>query len=427
MKQNRPRIYYGWVIVAVSFTTLFLALGIRYSFSVFFIAILEEYGWGRGETAGAFSLAMVVHGLFAPVTGTLVDWLGPRKLFPLGAVFLIVGLVAASNIRTLGHLYLTFGVVVAIGVNTLSYAPHMSLIPKWFIRKRGLASGLVLAGIGMGAMVLLPATEYIIDTQGWRSAFIVLAVLVLCVIVPLTLIFQRRSPEEVGQFPDGRKGASPFLAKPGQEAAESSARPTLVLKRWTVSAALATASFWYVSFTVFCNGFVINLLLVHQAVHMVDTGYSPMLAASLVGLVGLIGSLGGIGWGFISDHMGREMANTLGGLAAFSGVLSFLFLDYAPSPWLVYGYVVLYGLGFGSFGPMTATATGDLFPGNALGRILSLQSIGFGIGGALGAYVGGYFYDITGTYMIPFIMLLVTVLLGIGGIWLAAPRRRALV
>jgi len=426
LRQSRPRIYYGWIIVAVSFITLFLALGIRYSFSVFFIAVLEEYGWGRGETAGAFSLAMVVHGLFAPVTGTLVDRLGPRKLFPLGAGFLIVGLVAASRIRTLWHLYLYFGVVVAIGVNTLSYAPHMSLIPKWFIRKRGLASGLVLAGIGMGAMVLLPATEYIIDSLGWRSAFIVLAVLVLCVIVPLTLVFQRRSPEEVGQFPDGREGGSPLLMNPSKEASESSPRSSLVMKQWTVSAALVTSSFWYVSFTVFCNGFVINLLLVHQAVHMVDMGYSPILAASLVGLVGFIGSLGGIGWGFISDRMGREVANTFGGLAAFSGVLSFLFLDHASSSWLLYGYVVLYGLGFGSFGPMTATATGDLFPGNALGRILSIQSIGFGMGGALGAYAGGYFYDTTGSYMIPFLMLLVTILLGIGGIWLAAPRRRAL-
>lgn len=93
---------------------LFLALGIRYSFSVFFVAILDEYGWGRGETAGAFSLAMLVHGLFAPVTGTLVDRLGPRKLFPVGAMFLIMGLVAASSIRALWHLYLYFGVVVAV-------------------------------------------------------------------------------------------------------------------------------------------------------------------------------------------------------------------------------------------------------------------------------------------------------------------------
>jgi MFS family permease len=314
---------------------------------------------------------------------------------------------------------------MAVGINTLSYAPHMSLIPRWFIRKRGLASGLVLAGSGMGAMALLAGTQYIIGTLGWRPSFIVLAIVVLCVVIPLTVIFQRRSPEEVGQCPDGGEKERPLMADRDREAAQWHTRPSPVSRRWSLPESLATASFWYVAFAVFCNGFVMNLLLVHQAVHMVDTGYSPMLAASLVGLVGLIGALGGVGWGFISDRVGREVANTFGGMAAFLGVLSFLFLDYIPSAWLLYGYVLLYGLGFGSFGPMSAAATADLYPGNALGRILSIQSIGFGIGGALGAYAGGYFYDTTGSYMIPFIMLMLIILLGVGGIWLAAPRRRA--
>jgi MFS family permease len=181
-----------------------------------------------------------------------------------------------------------------------------------------------------------------------------------------------------------------------------------------------------VAFNVFCNGFVINLLLVHQAVHVVDRGYSPMFAASLVGLVGLIGSFGGIGWGAMSDRVGREVAYTMGGVAAFLGVLCFLVLEHSPSLWLLYVFVILYGLGFGSFGPMTASATGDLFPGDALGRILAVQSTGFGIGGALGAYAGGYFYDLTGRYSIPFLMLLLGIVLGVAGVWLAAPRRRTL-
>ena len=426
MKRNRHRIYYGWVIVAVSFMTLFLAVGIRYSFGVFFIAILEEYGWGRGETAGAFSLAMVVHALFAPVTGTLVDRFGPRKLFPVGAAFLIVGLVAAGTIRSIWHLYLYFGVFVAIGVNTLSYAPHMSLVPKWFIRKRGLASGMVLAGIGMGAMVILPTTEYIIDSLGWRPAFKVLAALVFFVIIPLTVVFQRRSPEEVGQLPDGMECEFHTSYDPDHRASDPHCASSHVIKQWSLRAALSTRSFWYVAFNVFCNGFVINLLLVHQAVHVVDRGYSPMFAASLVGLVGLIGSFGGIGWGAMSDRVGREVAYTMGGVAAFLGVLCFLLLEHSPSLWLLYVFVILYGLGFGSFGPMTASATGDLFPGDALGRILAVQSTGFGIGGALGAYAGGYFYDLTGSYSIPFLMLLLGIVLGVAGVWLAAPRRRTL-
>ena len=131
--------YYGWVIVAVSTFTLFMAVGTRCSFGVYYIAILGEYGWGRAETAGAFSLAMLLHAVFAPVTGALIDRFGPRKLFPLGAVFLFLGLLAASRIRAIWHLYLFFGVVMAIGINTLSYSPNMSIIPRWFIKKIGLA------------------------------------------------------------------------------------------------------------------------------------------------------------------------------------------------------------------------------------------------------------------------------------------------
>jgi MFS family permease len=107
---------------------------------------------------------MVFHAIFAPVTETIIDRFGPRKLFPLGAIFLFLGLLAASRISTIWHLYLFFGVVMAIGINTLSYSPHMSIIPKWFIRRRGLASGLVLSGVGLEALVLVPFNELMIDT-----------------------------------------------------------------------------------------------------------------------------------------------------------------------------------------------------------------------------------------------------------------------
>ena len=256
-----------------------MALGIRYSYGVFFVAIVGEYGWSRGATAGAFSIAMITHALFAPVTGTLIERYGPRKLFPLGALFLTLGLVAAGRIGSLWHLYLFFGVIIASGINTLSYSPHMSIIPKWFVRRRGLASGLVLSGIGMGTMALAPLCETLIESLGWRAAFIVLA-----------------------------------------------------------------------------------------------------------------------------------------------GILLLLLISGRTSPWVLYGFVVLYGLGYGSILPVTAGATGDLFPGNSLGRILAIQSVGFGLGGALGPYLGGYYHDLTGSYFIPFLIAAFSVALAVCGIWMAAPR-----
>ena len=412
------------MIVAVSFFTLLMAVGIRNSFGIFYIAVLDEYGWGRAETAGVFSLAMLVHALFCPVTGTLIDRFGPRKLFPVGAIFLTVGLIAASRIATIFHFYIFFGVLVAIGINTLSFTPHMSLIPRWFYRKRGLASGVVLAGIGIGAMILLPLTQLMIDAFGWRSAYLLLAGVILAFIFPINALFQRRSPEEVGQAVDGKTpGPDKALSRQVEEGIKGS-QPFQLPQQWTLKTAVRTKPFWCMAVVFFTNGFLTNTMVVHQAVHIVDLGYTKLLAAVLVGMVGLLGSMGGILWGLLSDHIGREKSYTLGNCTAMAGLLLFMFMPDAATPWMLYAFAILYGIGFGSMGSVTASTAGDLFPGNSLGRIIAMYSVGFGLGGALGPYLAGYFHDLKGSYLVPFLLLQVSILVGIFAIWMAAPRRR---
>jgi MFS family permease len=228
----------------------------------------------------------------------------------------------------------------------------------------------------------------------------------------------------MGQYPDGE------IPKPISNASkrndDSSKRiPRFNLpEQWSLKAAFRTKAFWCMVFVVSCNGFLINTLLVHQAIHSVDVGYSKIVAASMVGMVGLIGSVGGILCGHLSDRVGREISYTLGSAAAFAGVLLFMSITDTASPWMLYVFAILYGVGFGSMITMTASTTGDLFPGNSIGRILAMQSVGFGLGGALGPYVGGYFYDQTGSYSIPFLLLLASILFGVLGIWMAAPRHR---
>jgi len=424
MKGKSKRVYYGWVIVGVSFLTLFFSLGIRFSFGVFYVAILREYGWGRAETAGAFSLAMVIHGLFALVTGSLIDRFGPRMLFPLGAILMAMGLAAASRITAIWHLYLFFGVVMAVGINTISYAPNMSRIPKWFVRRRGLASGLVLAGTGVGIMVMAPATQVIIDVADWRSAFLILAGIVIGIVAPITALLQRRSPEEVGQFPDGIVPDSGRTYSPPLKGSPDFMQSSNLSKQWTLGAALLTRDYWWVAFVFFSTSFSYNMLVVHQAAHVVDAGYSPTLAAFSVGLVGLLNSVGGVFSGLLSDRAGREIGYTIGASCAIVGVFLFLLVRDPALPWLLYAFVILFGLGFGATSPTIAATAGDLFSGNSLGRIMGILSTGWGFGGALGPYLGGYFYDQRGGYTIPLILAMVSFSMGILGIWMAAPRRR---
>jgi len=421
--EKTHRFYYGWVIVGVSFFTLFFSLGVRSSFGVFYIAILQEYGWGRAETAGAFSLAMLIDALFVMVTGNLIDRFGPRTLFPLGATFLALGLATASRIAAIWHLYLFFGVITAIGITTLSYATHMSRIPRWFIRKRGLASGLVLGGIGVGTMVMAPVIQFLIDTVGWRSALLILGGIVLGLVVPMTALFQRSSPEDVSQCPDGIVSDSGGTYGLQTEVLPTDTRSPDLSEQWTLRGALRTRAFWWIALVFFCAGVVTNTLVVHQAAHVVDAGYSARLGAFLVGLVGLVRSGGGVLCGFLSDRVGRETGYTLGGSAALVGVFLFILVRDTTSPWMLYAFAILFGFS-GSSGPICAAATADLFPGNSLGRIMATLMMGYGFAGALGSYFGGYFYDQGGSYTVPLLLVMLCLSLGILGIWMAAPRHR---
>lgn len=421
---QRHRFYYGWVIVAVSYLSVFWALGTRFSFGVFYVAILNEYGWSRAETAGAFSLAMIVHGIFAPVSGHLVDRFGPRLLFPFGAAFLALGLFAASRVESLAGLYFCYGILIAIGVNTLSYAPHMAIISKWFKKKRGLASGLVLAGIGTGMMALAPSIQLVIDSFGWRRAFLILSGVVALLLIPLTAIFQRRSPEEMGQRLDGIQPEAGSAVKNQTPGVTTKAPANEPGRAWSLGQLLRTRDFWCLLLSPFSGGLVMNMVVVHLAAYVIEAGYPPVLAATLVGAVGLLGAVGGILGGGISDRLTREGAFALSGLTAAIGVCLLLMAGGGSSSPFLYAFVLLYGLGHGSMAPINAAKTGDLFGGQSIGLAMGLLSMGFGLGGAVGAFIGGAFYDMTGSYTVPFLVLIGTLGIGTFGMWAAGNRER---
>lgn len=415
------RFYYGWVIVAVSFLTMFLVLGTRSSFGLFYAAVLQEYGWSRAETAGAFSLMMVIHAMMAPLTGILIDRLGPRKFFPLAALVLSISLAASSLITKMWHFYVCVGVFTAIGSNMLSYAPHMSLIPRWFSQKKGLASGLVLSGIGLGTLGLALLIGFMIETRGWRQAFFLLGIITFFVVVPLNALFQRRSPEEVGQ---GLESLQPKPNHPNDPILKNHGSTTKeYTKHWSFKAACRTLPFWSLNTLCFFQGFFINVIIVHLAVFMLDMGFGSMLAASSIGMVGLLASFGGILFGIFSDRVGREKTYCLVSSAAVLGIIFLLFIKESSSVLIIYAFVISYGIGQGGILSVVAASTGDLFPGGALGRIISIQAVTFGIGSALGAYSGGFFYDRYQSYTITFLMALTAIVLTVICIWIAAPRK----
>src|SRR5438874_24945 len=162
--------FYGWIIVAVTFVTMAIGVNARTSFSLFFPPIIDEFGWERGVTAGAFSFGFLISGAMSPLIGRMMDRFGPRVVMELGVALMGGGLLLAPLTTQPWHLYLTIGVMVGAGSVCLGYSGQSLFLPNWFIRRRGLAMGIAFAGVGIGSVTLLPWVQHMIEETGWRTA-----------------------------------------------------------------------------------------------------------------------------------------------------------------------------------------------------------------------------------------------------------------
>jgi MFS family permease len=417
-------LYYGWIIVAVSFLTLFFSIGIRVSFGVYYVAMLDGFGWSRARTALAYSIAMCVHAIFAPVSGYLIDRFSPRRLFPFGAAFLATGLILCSFINSKWQLYLFWGVITAIGINMTGFAPNMTIVPRWFIKKKGLANGIAASGIGTGSLFVAMIAGIIIKNWGWRTAFLINAVAVCLILIPAAAIFLRRSPQEIGLCPDNEEAIKNDKARDVLPKTCKAPFSDLTDRQWTIGMAAKTAPFWWINLTAACHGYMVSMMVVHQTMYIIDSCFSPLLAASILGITGGLGSFGNTFFGAISDRIGRKGALAIGSLLAFSGMFCFLFLKDYPYNSILYIFTLLYGVGLGAYSPIYASSMADLYTGPSFGKIIATVSVAYGIGGAFSSYAGGYLYDTSGSYMLPFITLMICILLGTFGIWMASPEKK---
>lgn len=200
--------YYGWVIVVIAFLSMGTWLAMRTTFSVFLVALLDEFHWSRASAAGVQSVSFIVYTLSAPLVGALIDRYGPRKVILPGIIVLSAGLFICASLRSLVQFYFFYGVLVAFGVTFVSIIAYSAVLSHWFQRRRGLASGIAVSGMGIGSFALVPLTQYVIVTLGWRSAFKALGVVVFLLLFPLTALFLRHKPSDLGLEVDGTAAAT---------------------------------------------------------------------------------------------------------------------------------------------------------------------------------------------------------------------------
>ncbi len=237
--------FYGWIVVAVAFVTLSIDVNVRTAFSLLFPPILHEFGWNRGVTAAMFSMGFISATLYTPVIGYGIDHFGPRYVMPFGVVLVSSGLALTTVSNEPWHFYVTLG-VLAVGASTiLGYNGHFTFLPNWFVRQRGLAIGLALSGVGVGSIVLLPWLQATIDQAGWRWGCWALAIMLLVMVVPLNVGFQRQRPEVLGLTPDGD-----HVSREDQQMGGTMSHvvdQTWTGIEWTLPRAMKTTRFWWLA------------------------------------------------------------------------------------------------------------------------------------------------------------------------------------
>jgi len=393
-------------VVGAVWVTLAIASGLYFSFPIFFVALIEEFGWSRGATAAAFSISSVMQGALSPLVGILVDRLGPRRVMLAGAAVLGGASALASQIGSLWSLYAITGVLAAAGVCAVSWVPTGALIARLFAERRSSVMGVAFSGMGAGVLTIGPLSQWLIAHYGWRPAYLLLGVGTLVVLVPLIWL---GVPEAPVPTPHGH--AESIASAPVSAASE-------------VGDALHTPAFWALFFAYMSTPLAVFSVVTHQVAFAVDHGFSRLLVAGIFGLTGLLSVVGRIVFGIAADRIGRATAATISYGCTAVGTLCLLTLEVAPHLAALYAYALFFGLGFGARGPIITAIAAQLFPGRSFGVIYGLLSVGNGIGGGLAPWFGGFVHDVTGSYRVAFLVAIGFCVTGAACFWLARPPRR---
>ena len=403
--------FYGWVIVAVAIITSMLVYGVRYSFSIFFPEILSEFGWSRGSTALMMSINVFVYGLMAPIAGALSSARNPKMLMPIGVAILALAMIGCSVARELWHFYLFYGVMVPMGTALCGWPVLSPALMNWFSTRRGLIMGFGQAGSGLSfAYGLL--TQYLILHLGWRLAYVALAAILVAILLPLHRFVFRYHPAGMGLKAYGTRD---FKSGTGVGSGVPS-------RDWTVPQMLRTYQLWLLIFYFFLFwGIAGFLVLAHQIKYAEDAGYSSVFAVSVFALFGFSMFLGQVS-GVISDRIGREKTMVLSSASALIGLSALIAVRDTSQPWLLYVYAIVFGFGAGLSTVILFAGVADIFSGRHFGTASGMMLTGMGTGGAIGPWLGGYLYDVMGSYDLAFLLCMASIGLASACYWFAAPR-----
>jgi MFS family permease len=398
--------HYGWVIFGLSFANLLAEGGIKNTVPVVYVALRDSFRWSAAATAGVFSLGGLTGALCAPLLGRLLDRIGPRYLFPLGGLLILIGYLGSSCVTELWQLYLLYSILATLGENAISSFTTAATLSPWFPRNRGRMLGLADAGNSVGQVIFLPLAQLLISSIGWRDTFRVFGLLFFLLVGPANFLLQRRPPVQPATVRRARPPASETSSP--QRTAPDAPHMRQILRHPTV---------WLLVIARLLAAMGNHLTQVHIVAFFIAAGYNPLLAASAMGAVGLVGMVGRPLSGTLSDLLGREVVYTVGSGMQIGGIMTVLTLGDGQRLWPILLFVALNGLSDGIGGLVVGAKAADLFPASALGSVMGLVQTGRGLGIMVGPLLGGLLFDLQGNYVMAYMLAVALVFVAIGCMW----------
>lgn len=382
------RFFYGWWIVAASFTIALYTGGmVYYGFTAIFEPIADELRWSHTHISLAASLRGLEMGLLAPIMGILVDRWGARRLVFSGSILVTIGFVFLHRTTSLSMFYGAFA-LVAIGMSMCAPTVLFSTIVNWFQKSVGVATGIVSCGFGFGGL-MIPAIVKLIEAYNWRTTVLALAIGMLVIGPALSLVLRHR-PEPYGYLPDGKDGtdARPYL---------NQTKAQVVDIEIDTKTALRSRTFWQLTLVGMCLAISAGAIITHVMPYLSSVSITRSTAALSATAIPLLSIVGRLGFGWLGDRYDRRRVAASGFAIMIVGLVVFQMVS-QPVSGLLIPFIITFGVGWGGLSAMRPALMRQFFGRGNFGKIHGF-SVGIVMLGAItGTFVPGLIFDTFGSY-----------------------------
>ncbi len=403
----KKRIFYGWILLAALVILGAIGPMTRYSVSAFFPDLSQDLGWSRSLIGTAQSVSLWVYSFVSILTGLMIDRIGGRKSVLFGGIICLVGWLLLSTMNSVWQLFLYYGGIMGIAISFTHLVCVQSISRKWFIKKAGLAGGIVGSAFAVGTSIFSPLLTSLASDYGWRSVSLVAAFVSGIPIILLALFVIRDTPESMGLSPDGNPPSVPSPQTGGND------------KHWSVREALKTRQFWLLFISYSLTGVVYNGIIGHIVIWAVDLGSSAAAAGIFVALFNGPSVAARICGGMMGDWYGKQKILIIG--TAMSLLVALFGFFGVASATMLTVFIIIIGLAAGFSNTLFAPYLGDLYGRQNVGSLFGILTLGWGLIGGVGPLLWGRIYDWTGGYQIALFISVVCYAVALAAVCMIRP------